>query len=54
MNEMRAIADACPDLADKPLYRAEKAMERIALPVEEADEEALRAEFAQLCEPVLA
>ena len=54
MNEMRAIADACPDLADKPLYRAEKAMERIALPVAEADEEALRAEFAQLCEPVLA
>ncbi|MEZ5790745.1 MAG: beta-N-acetylhexosaminidase [Nitratireductor sp.] len=53
MNEMRAIADACPQLADKPLYRAQKALERVAVVLPEAEEPALRAEFAELCNPAL-
>ncbi|MEZ5872137.1 MAG: beta-N-acetylhexosaminidase [Nitratireductor sp.] len=54
MNEMREIAANCPQLAGKPLYRAEKALERIAGVAQDVDEAALRAEFAQLCSPAMA
>jgi len=47
MAEMAAVAEACPVLEGKAAWRARVAMERAGKP-QQADEAALRAEFAQL------
>ncbi|WP_157019160.1 beta-N-acetylhexosaminidase [Mesorhizobium xinjiangense] len=51
MEEMRAVALEVPELAGKGLERAQAALAAVG-PADDADESALRAEFAQLFESV--